>query len=313
MSLVVAVPFGVGAAIVYGTSIVVQHRSAAAAGGGEESAAGLLQLLKDPAWVIAVLGDFIGFMLQAAALTTGPVVFVQPLVVLMLPVALVVHWYMGGPRPGKADLVGCGAIIAGLAVFLALIGEPSAQHIPRPRYVGMAIIAVLIIGVALSLAVTGRMAAIRGAMYGAVAGAYFGTIAVMVDDSSDLISEHGFHALIASPRGLVPLAGIVLLGISGIVLTQISFQVGALGATLPANLAADPLVAVLLGAVLLREHFPLSPLHLVAYIACLGAVIAGAIRLAAPTTAPVPGHGHRADGDTDTDADAPAEPDGGAV
>jgi len=293
MSLVVAVPFGVGASVVYGTSIVFQHRTAAEHGGGEASASGLLRLLREPAWVIAVLGDFIGFCLQAAALSTGPVVFVQPLVVLMLPVALVVHWYMGGPRPGKGDYLGCAGILAGLALFLALIGEPHSQHVPRPRWVGMAVIIILVGGALLCVLVSKLSAALRGAVYGCVAGAYFGTIAVMVDATSDLVSKRGFEALFDTPRGIVPLACIALLGIAGIILTQISFQVGALGATLPANLAADPLFAVLLGVVLLREHIPHTGLHLALYVGCLAAVIAGAIRLAAPTMAPVPGHHSR--------------------
>jgi hypothetical protein len=83
------------------------------------------------------------------------------------------------------------------------------------------------------------------------------------------------------------LACAAIMGLGGGMLTQMSFQVGALGATLPANLAADPTVAVVLGAVLLREHFPHSPAHLAAYAVCLAAVIAGAIRLAEPVTGAV--------------------------
>ena len=94
-------------------------------------------------------------------------------------------------------------------------------------------------------------------------------------------------------RGLVPLIGIALLGLGGIVLTQVSFQVGALGATLPANLAADPFTAVLIGALLLREHLPLSAGHLIGYALCLAAVIAGAMRLADPATAPHPAAGEK--------------------
>jgi drug/metabolite transporter (DMT)-like permease len=167
-----------------------------------------------------------------------------------------------------------------------LIGEPHGEHVPRPRYLAMAIVLVLLVGAVLTLVVTGRNKIIRGAVYGVVAGSYFGTLAVMIDAGSQRFSTGGAHALFATPRGLVPLAGILLLGIAGIVLTQMSFQVGALAATLPASLAADPLVAVLFGAILLREHIPLSPGHCVAYVACLAAVMAGAIRLAEPAAAP---------------------------
>src|SRR5690348_2712238 len=105
----------------------------------------------------------------------------------MLPVALVVHWYMGGPRPGKGDYLGCAGILAGLGLFLVLIGEPHSQHVPRSRFVGMAVIIILVAGALLCVAVSRLNAPLRGAVYGGVAGAYFGTIAVMVDGTSDLV------------------------------------------------------------------------------------------------------------------------------
>src|SRR5690242_11104088 len=89
VSLVLAIPLGVAASVVYGTSIVVQHRTAQEhAEGGETSAANLWRLARNPLWLIAVISDFAGFLLQAAALSAGSVVVIQPLVVLMLPVAL---------------------------------------------------------------------------------------------------------------------------------------------------------------------------------------------------------------------------------
>lgn len=309
-SFALAVPFAIAAAGVYGTSIVIQHREASGDSCGETSASGLFQLLHNPAWVFAVLGDVFGFIFNAIALSIGKVVYVQPFVVLMLPVALGVHWYIGGPRPTKGDLLGCAAIIGGLALFLGIVGAAHHQRIPRSRWVIVAVLTVLVGGALLCLAVSRLGPRVRGAMYGGVAGAWFGTIAVMIDATSDIIGghphphrHHGFHGLrdsvdygfdglFGTERGLVVVASIVLLGIGGIVLTQLSFQVGALGATLPANMVVDPLFGVLLGAVLLREFIPISPWHLAAYVLCLGLILVGGIRLAAPAIEPLPGHHH---------------------
>jgi drug/metabolite transporter (DMT)-like permease len=283
VNLAVAVPFGVASAVVYGTSIVVQHRVAQQhADDGEESAKGLVRLVKHPMFLLAIAGDFIGFILNIVALSAGAVVVIQPLVVLMLPVALVVGFLTGGPRPNRSDYLGCVGVLGGLAVFLALIGNPNTEHVPGPRHIAMALLTVLLVGAVLVLAVSGRNRLLRGATYGAVAGSYFGTLAVMVDAASDRVSAHGVSALFTTPRGMVPLIGVVVLGAAGITLTQLSFQVGALGATLPANLAADPAMAVVFGAVLLREHIPLSAPHLIGYLLCLAAVIVGATRLARP-------------------------------
>ena len=295
MNLTLAVPFGVASAVVYGTSIVVQHRVAQQhADEGEESAKGLVRLVKHPIFLLAIAGDFIGFILNIVALSAGAVVVIQPLVVLMLPVALAVGYLMGGPRPTRSHYLGCVGVLGGLGVFLALIGHPSTEHVPRSRTTVMALVGILVIGGLLVLVVSGRNRLIRGAMYGAVAGSFFGTLAVMVDAASDRVSDRGLGALFTTHRGLVALIGIIVLGAAGIALTQLSFQVGALGATLPANLAADPAMGVIFGAVLLREHIPLSVPHLIGYVFCLSAVVAGAIRLARP----------RDDGGTACDAPA---------
>ncbi|HEY2272457.1 MAG TPA: DMT family transporter [Jatrophihabitantaceae bacterium] len=295
MSIAVAVPLGVASALVYGTSIVFQHSeaSSSAPDQGEEAARRLVSLLRNPRWLLALGGDFIGFLLGIAALSAGSVVMIQPLVVLMLPVALVVGWLNGGPRPRAADYLSSLGIIGGLAVFLILIGRPHTAHVPHSRYVALTVLIVLASGIVICFAATGRSAVVRGAVYGVVAGAFYGTLGVMVDAASDQFSEQGLHGLLATGRGLVPLIGVALLGLGGIVLTQMSFQVGALAATLPASLATDPLAGVLIGALLLREHLPHSVGHLIAYSLCLVAVIAGAVRLAGPATAPHPGHPSR--------------------
>ncbi|MGI8677424.1 MAG: DMT family transporter [Jatrophihabitans sp.] len=288
MSLAVAVPFGVGSAIVYGTSIVIQHRVAQEQADDEGvTAAGLLRLVKHPTFLLAIGGDFIGFLLQLVALSTGPVVIIQPLVVLMLPVSLLVSFLLGGHRPRIGDYLGVLAVLGGLAVFLAVIGRPGSGHVPHARFLGMTVLLVLVVGALLAVSVTGRSKTVRGAMYGAVAGIFFGTLAVMIDAASSRLADHGVEGLFSGPRGFVPIIGALTVGTAGMILTQMSFQVGALGATLPANLAADPGIAVVLGAIVLHEHIPHSPVHIVVYVLCLASVVAGAIRLADPKAGPI--------------------------
>jgi drug/metabolite transporter (DMT)-like permease len=283
VSIVVAIPFGVGSAVVYGSSIVVQHRVAQhhADDGERASAAGLLRLIRNPVWLLAIAGDALGFVLQVVALSTGPVVVIQPLVVLMLPVSLFVSAALGWHVPRPGDYLGVLGVLSGLAVFLVLIGKPGAEHIPRPQVIGLAIALVALCGVVACLAVAGRNRVVRGAVYGGVAGIYFGTLAVMVDAASERAARAGLHGLLATPKGLIPLIGGVTLGVGGMVLTQMSFQIGTLAATLPTNLATDPLMGVVLGEVLLRERIPLSAWHLLVYALCVVAVVAGAVRLAA--------------------------------
>src|SRR3954463_8187447 len=107
--MLLAVPLGVAASIVYGTSIVVQHRTAQqhADEGGETSASSLLRLFRNPLWLIAAFSDFGGVRRQAAGLWAGGSGATQPRVVPRLAVALPVSFLRGGHRPRLGDYLGC--------------------------------------------------------------------------------------------------------------------------------------------------------------------------------------------------------------
>jgi drug/metabolite transporter (DMT)-like permease len=278
MSLAVAVPCGIAAAVAYGAATAVQH-SAAHTGTGEADAAGLLRLLRNPRWWLSIGGDSVGLLLQVIALATGPVVLIQPLLVLALPVSLFVGFLLGGPRPGRSDYLACAAIVAGLAVFFVLIGDPGNGD---PLRAGPALVTIgvgLLAGALVLLAVRGRRPAVRAVGYGVVAGAFFGMVGVMINAVAETFDDKSWGGF-AHADGLVPLLGVLVLGALAMTLTQISFQIGALGASFPANESAAPLVAVLLGALLLHEDVPVSPFHVVAYALCFGAIVFGTIRLA---------------------------------
>ena len=77
------------------------------------------------------------------------------------------------------------------------------------------------------------------------------------------------------------MAALVVIGAVAVILTHVSFQVGPLRASYPANESAAPVVAVVLGAVLLHEAVPASAPALLAYLGCVVAIVVGTIRLAA--------------------------------
>jgi drug/metabolite transporter (DMT)-like permease len=284
VSLVVAVPFGVAAAIAYGAATAVQHQ-AAHTGTGTADPAGLLRLLRDPRWLLSIGGDAVGLVCQVLALATGPVVLIQPLLVLTLPVSLFVGYLLGGPSPRRGDYLACLGIVGGLALFFAVLGTPGAGRDPHPRAILATVLIALLAGAALCALVARRGPTLRAGVYGGVAGAWFGTVAVLMNAAATQFKQHGFTGLVAQLAGLAPLLGTAVVGVLGMALTQVSFQVGALAASFPANKAADPVAAVVLGAVLLHERVPAGPVHLLGYLLCLAAIVGGAVRLATPTRA----------------------------
>jgi hypothetical protein len=152
--------------------------------------------------------------------------------------------------------------------------------LPTPRSLEATIAIAVLAGGALCALVRGRSAVLRAGVYGGVAGAWFGAVGVLLNSIAVEFGDHGVEGLLDHSQGLVPLIGLALLGTLGMLLTQVSFQVGALAASFPANKAADPVAAVVLGAVLLHEHVPSGFGHIAVYVLCLAAIVAGAVRLA---------------------------------
>lgn len=274
MSLLLAVPCSVGAAVAYGASTAVQH-AAAHTGTGRPDARGLLHLLRQRRWLLSFGGDGVGLALHVAALATGPVALVQPLLVLAVPIALPVGQLLGGRRARAADYLACAGILVGLGIFFALLGDPG---LGAPIGTGTAVIAALAAlaaGAITCLAVSGGSATTRAAVYGTVAGGGFGLAAVLFGGAA------AQWRVPAGSLGLAALVAALVLGALSVVLTQVAFQVGPLAASFPANEVAAPVVAVILGAVLLREDVPLGPGLLVGYLLCLALVLACTVRLAA--------------------------------
>jgi drug/metabolite transporter (DMT)-like permease len=278
MSLVVALVCGAGAAIAYGAATAVEH-SAAHTDDGAGDARGLVALLRNPRWLIGFAGDGVGLVLQVIALATGPVVLVQPLLVLALPVSLPIAWWLGGRRPSRGDYLWSGLIIAGLALFFGIVGNPGDASVITDRQALIVIVVALVAGAAALGAVHGRSRSSRALVYGTVAGVWSGVVGVLVDAAAAAWEHHGIRAFVHG-YGLVPLGGFILVGALALVLTQTALQIGDLGASYPANLSADPVIAVVLGATVLGENIPTGPGQLVAYAVGLGAIVTGAIRLA---------------------------------
>jgi len=279
-NLPAGIVLGIASAIVYGISVVVQHRVVhnTRASGWQ----GVVQILKSPIWLMAVGGDVCGFILQVGALSLGPVVIIQPLAVLMLPVALIAGYSMGGPRPKPIDYGACALLAGSLSAFLWIVGGAHEGEVPDAmRSLGVLVLVLaLVIGL---LFVTHTAPTIpRSAVLGGIAGACWGTLAVFVNAVSERYADGGVTALFNDPKGFVPLVAIAVLGVLGMGLTMASFKVGSLAVVLPVNLCADPLSAIIFGALLLGQHIPLDAPSLLGYSLCFCGLAVASSRLAQP-------------------------------
>jgi len=279
VSATLAIAAGLGSALAYGAGTAGQH---AAAYTGTADAGRLLALLRNPRWLLATAGDVVGVVLQVLALANGAVVLVQPLLVVSLPVAVLLRSFFGGPRPTAADSLNCAVLIGGLALFFVLVGEPGRGRVIGPQATAWIAIAALAFGALAIAAMRSRPPVPRAVTFGVVAGCWFGVVSVLIEAVSSVWQREGLAGF-GRWAGLVPLVAVLVLALGAYLLVQVGFQLGPLGASFPANLILDPVVAVVLGAALLGEQVRLGSGRLPGYLVCVALVGWAAVRLAAPT------------------------------
>ena len=129
----VAIVTAIAAAGVLGLSAAIDQRSTKKVKTREPLSPRLiLDLVRQPLWLIAIGANVVGFILQVVALAYGSLALVQPLLVCDLLFAVLIAWYLrqraSEPQPDMKPIwAGVAITTIGLAGFLA-IGQPTPGH-----------------------------------------------------------------------------------------------------------------------------------------------------------------------------------------
>ena len=100
-------------------------------------------------------------------------------------------------------------------------------------------------------------------------------VAVLTKVSTHRLAAHGWHGLLTVPAPYL----LVALAVTVTVLQQSAFHAGALQASVPIMLVGEPVVAVLLGVVILGEHLAVRGAGTVILAMAVGAMTAATIAL----------------------------------
>jgi drug/metabolite transporter (DMT)-like permease len=278
------------AAFFAAVGIVVRQRAiqqeAAAAEDAADSGAIVTSWIRQPAWWAGTLGAIGGYVFQALALAHGSLLLVQPLLVSSLLFVLPLGARFSNQHVRGRDWSWALLLTAALTVFV-LVGQPREGHYrpPVPAWtVALATSVPVVIGCVL---VARRMAGRPRAMLlaGAVA-VLLGMVAVLTKVSTHRLAVHGWHGLLTVPAPYL----LVALAITVTVLQQSAFHAGALQASVPIMLVGEPIVAVLLGVVILGEHLVVRGAGGVILVLAVAAMTAATVALgrdsaSAPTQA----------------------------
>lgn len=273
------------AAFCFAGAAVLQHGAVAAAsdadtaGQGESlTLRGLRAVARRPGWLTGLALAGSGTALHALALILAPLSVVQPIGVLAVPVAVLLTSVQARRSPGRAVVGWVALSVTGVAVFVASAARTAVSSQPQPGatlVAGLVVAGLVALLAGLGLARSGWVRCLACATAGAVA---FGLVSGLVRAVSQSITP-GLAGLL-DPAVAATVAAIGAAVVIGGWLVQQAFASGPPEVVIACLTVVDPIVAVILGAVLLGEGAATPPVVFLVLTAAAVAAAVGVVGLA---------------------------------
>lgn len=290
----IAALLALGAALCIAIGDVIHQRSAHDVTDDSVSHLGLFKrLLRDGRWWLGSGVAGAGFALQAAALGLGSVLLVQALLVTSLLFALPINARLTHRRVTRWEWLWA-ALLAGAVAVIVTVGNPTAGHARAPWEAWTLALSVLGPAVALCLVGARIFTGARSAvLLAVVSGTLWGLFAVLTKGVVDHLLIHSWGGVLTLLR-LPELYVWIAVAVAGTVVQQSSFRAGALTASLPTMTVTEPVVASVLGIVVLGETLRPGGAGWFTLIAAVAVMVVATVALArgeaAGEPAPVPAH-----------------------
>jgi drug/metabolite transporter (DMT)-like permease len=273
---VLVLVLAVGAACCIGFGFVLQQNAAARAPLGDFlSWRLLLDLVRVPRWLAGIGLMVCGMVLGALALGLGEVSLVEPLLATNLLFAMALSRRQTGQSLGRQGWGGLALLAGGVTAFI-VAGQPrGGVSVAGPMRHWLIIGAVA--GVALLLTVYAKRSRLSAgpALLALAAGLLYGLQDALTRISGQRFSRDGLFDLVT---GWEPY-GVVVLGVTGLVLVQSAFETAPLRMSLPVLTAAQPLAGIVCGVGFLGDRLRTDTGALAWEAAGLAAIVAGIVAL----------------------------------
>ena len=208
-----------------------------------------LDLLQRRVWLAGIGAVIAGFLLQAAALSVGSIVAVQPILGFELPLTLVLAWPLLQSKLGKTEILAAVAMAAGLAILLVSAAPEPGGHIPSlVEWLVGGFASAAVIGACFLAGVLSEGAR-RAALLGIATGCTFGLTAAFMQ-----VATHSFSRGLVSGFLAWETYATVAAGILAMYFLQNALQAGRLAAAQPGITISDPLLAGVWGVVLFHDR-----------------------------------------------------------
>lgn len=243
-----AVVFALASALTIAWGTVVRHGIAVNAPPGTSP---IITAVRRPLWWAGMSTAIIAYCLQVVALAFGPLLLVQPFLVMSLMFTLPLSAFYNKRRMSVAEVLWSALLTASVAV-VSVMGRPigGEDHPPLQRWIPALLLGVIVLGVLYQVgARVGKRR--RALLQGLVTGAIFGYVAVLSKAVADTFTSSGFLGIL----GAWEMYTLVLVATVGTLVQQNAFNAGALRTSLPAMKIGEPIIAFSLGYAVLLERF----------------------------------------------------------
>ncbi|WP_192810939.1 DMT family transporter [Mycolicibacterium phlei] len=235
----------------------------------------LMTLLRRPLWWAGTGAAVAGYLFQALALMKGSLLLVQPILVSALLFALPLSARLANRRVTRAEWLWALLLTVALAVFVVLAkARPGDYEASAPMSAMVAVICAVAVTACVVIAL--RCGDWKRAVLLAVAvGLLFGVVAVLTKIVVHLLAYDGPLSVVTAPA----LYLLLVLGVLAVFLQQSAFHAGSLQTSVPTMLVLEPVIAVVLGALVLGEHLTVNGVKVVAIGVAVVAMAAATIAL----------------------------------
>jgi drug/metabolite transporter (DMT)-like permease len=270
----VAALLAIVAAICFALAATLWQRASLALGVSAGSPGSFARLLGSWVWLLGLAVQGVGVLLQAAALDRGRVAVIQPLLVTAVVWAMPLGYFLTGQVITRRHVLGAVLVVAGLAVF-ASVGDPAAGVDDAPASdwtMAFLVLGAICVGLLLFSRRGGSDS--TAAVFGAVAGILYGVSATLMKPVVENLHAEGAAAVLESWELWVMAIG----GLVGFYVQQLSLATGKLVTSVATVSVVNPVVSVLLGALVLQERLDRDPpWHAVVAVGALAVALLGAV------------------------------------
>lgn len=271
-----AVLFALCAAVFAAIGIVVRQRATMDVPPEKGVSTAMLRtLLRRKLWWAGTASAIAGYAFQALALAFGSLLLVQPVLVSALLFALPLSAHLANRRVTRAEWLWALLLTTALTVFVVLARSSTGSYaVPVSMTVTVAVVCAIVVTLFVLLA-TRSTNWRRAVLLAAGVGVMLGVVAVLTKIVMHMVAEGSMLATLATPA----LYLVVLLGVVATLLQQSAFHAGSLQTSVPTMLVLEPVVAVMLGSIVLGEHLSITGWEPVALSLAIGAMAAATIAL----------------------------------